>query len=68
MSSSDTWYPIRNLNAVKSVDKCINTSDNSINNVVKAAEEKVAMNNAENGKNIELANNIVKEGKKDVQK
>ena len=39
------------------------SSDNSINNVVKAAEEKVAMNNAENGKNIELANNIVKEGK-----
>ena len=45
------------------VDDVKESSDNSINNVVKVAEEKVAMNNAETGKNIELANNIVKEGK-----
>lgn len=44
-------------------DKVTVSEEDRINAVVQAAEAKVGMNSQENGKNIELANNIVKESK-----
>ena len=41
----------------------VESEDTGINSVVKAAEEKVAQKAQDDGKNIELANNIVKESK-----
>ena len=50
-----------NVETVK-VETTVSEEDR-INAVVQAAEAKVGMNSQENGKNIELANNIVKESK-----
>lgn len=61
-SKVDIVEEVKVENTVETKVEVVN-EDAKINTVVQAAEEKVFTNSSENGKNIELADNIVKESK-----